>query len=52
MADRPESSLTAAMEQERISMFLMSENLLRALWREHPEKLRYAASQGRKVEAL
>lgn len=52
MADNKNGSLTASMEQEKISMFLLSENLLRALWREHPEKLRYAAAKGRKVSNL
>ena len=49
MADKIESSLTAAMEHERKAMELMSKSLLKALWIYHPDKLNFAMAAGRQV---
>ena len=52
MADRIEGSLTAALEHEKKAMALMSKSLLKALWREHADKLDFALAAGRKVERV
>ena len=49
MADRIEGSLTAALEMEKKAMELMSKSLLKALWREHADKLDFAMAAGRQV---
>ena len=49
MADRIEGSLTAAMENERKAMELMSKSLLKALWTYHGDKLRFAMAACRQV---
>lgn len=50
MADRIEGSLTAAMEQERKAMTMMSKRLLSKLWEQHRYQMLFAMEQGRKVE--
>lgn len=49
MADNVEGSLTAAMENEKKAMANMSKTLLKALWREHGNQLRFAMTAGRQV---
>lgn len=49
MADNKTTSLTASMEKEQISMYVLSDSLLRAIWREHPDKMQSAIAHGRKV---
>ena len=49
MADNVEGSLTAAMENEKKAMANMSKSLLKALWREHADKLNFAMAAGRQV---
>lgn len=49
MADYNGTSLTASMESEKIAMLILSNSLLRALWREHPDKMQTAIANGRKV---
>ena len=49
MADNVEGSLTAAMENEKKAMANMSKTLLKALWREHGDQLRFAMAAGRQV---
>lgn len=42
----------SSQEREQIAMAILSDSLLRALWREHPAILRQAALDGRKVEKV
>ena len=49
MANNVEGSLTAAMENEKKAMANMSKTLLKALWREHADKLNFAIAAGRQV---
>ena len=49
MADNVEGSLTAAMENEKKAMAMMSKSLLAALWRDHADKLNFAMAAGRQV---
>lgn len=42
----------SSLEQEKIAMEILSDSLLRALWREHPQILTRAARAGRKVEKV
>jgi len=49
MADYKGTSLTASMENEKAAMLILSNSLLRALWREHPDKMESAIAHGRKV---
>ena len=49
MANNVEGSLTAAMENEKKAMANMFKSLLKALWREHADKLNFAMAAGRQV---
>lgn len=50
MADNINGSLTFSLERERMAMTNMSRSLLEALWIYHPDKLKAAMAQGRKVK--
>jgi hypothetical protein len=52
MSESKTFNAMSSLEQEQIAMALMSDSLLRALWREHPRILREAALAGRKVEKV
>ena len=49
MADNVEGGLTATMKNEKKAMANMSKSLLKALWREHADKLNFAMAAGRQV---
>ncbi len=52
MAESKSFDAMSSQEREQIAMAILSDSLLRALWREHPAILRQAALDGRKVEKV
>lgn len=49
MADNLNCDVFAQERSNHLAMEMMSKSLLKALWREHSDKLQFAISKGRKV---
>lgn len=49
MAQYENADLFSQEKKEAIAMQLLSNSLLRAIWREHPDQMRFAMAAGRQV---